>query len=225
MRISVYIDSGQIIATSHDLTLKDRWGGEIPLFQENPGWWNIIIWLDRWPPEKNCLGWFWGLIQLSRNAVRLQAIHKLTMKLSIWQMDQYTVKSMDSGLKYDPIGEMFLLLEPKVMRRSTLQSHQNLAADVNVGGEWDIPRKLDYQMPEWCYLRKTWTSSFTEVVFETSSLTEVVFVCLVWMAYASFWGNIRMIAYETLHVIYVLSLGIWMYIVRDCITSCCVHVM
>ncbi len=34
--------SGQIIATSHDLTPKDSWGKEIPLFQGNLGWWNII---------------------------------------------------------------------------------------------------------------------------------------------------------------------------------------
>ena len=34
---------GQIIATSHDLTPKCSWGREIPLFQENLGWWSIII--------------------------------------------------------------------------------------------------------------------------------------------------------------------------------------
>ena len=39
--IYIYISS-QIIATSHDLTPN----GEIPLFQENLGWWNIIIWPD-----------------------------------------------------------------------------------------------------------------------------------------------------------------------------------
>lgn len=65
---------------------------------------------------------------------------------------------MDSGLKYDwflgipcqddSTGEMFYWIEstvePEVMRRSTLRSLQNLAA--NVGEEWDISRKLD-QMP------------------------------------------------------------------------------
>ena len=38
--------SGQIIATSHDLTPNGGLVREIPLFQENPGWWNIIIWPD-----------------------------------------------------------------------------------------------------------------------------------------------------------------------------------
>jgi len=75
---------------------------------------------------------------------------------------------MDSGLKYDwfwgafhvemtQLGRCFYYWiestgEPKVMRRSTLRSLQNLAADVNVREEWDISRKLDYQMPEWCCL-------------------------------------------------------------------------
>ncbi len=36
--------SGQIIATSHDLTPNGGLVREIPLFQGNPGWWNIIIW-------------------------------------------------------------------------------------------------------------------------------------------------------------------------------------
>lgn len=59
---------------------------------------------------------------------------------------------MDSGLKYDWFwghsmwrcpnwGDVFSYWiestgEPKVMRRSTLRSLQNLAADVNVGEEW-----------------------------------------------------------------------------------------
>ena len=38
--------SGQIIATSHDLTPNGGLVREIPLFQEHPGWWNIIIWPD-----------------------------------------------------------------------------------------------------------------------------------------------------------------------------------
>ena len=36
--------SGQIIATSHDLTPNGGLVREITLFQENPGWWNIIFW-------------------------------------------------------------------------------------------------------------------------------------------------------------------------------------
>ena len=37
-------NSGQIIATSHDLTPNGGLGREIPLFQRNLGWWNMIIW-------------------------------------------------------------------------------------------------------------------------------------------------------------------------------------
>ena len=37
---------GQIIATSHDLTPNGGLVREIPLFQGNLGWWNIIIWPD-----------------------------------------------------------------------------------------------------------------------------------------------------------------------------------
>ena len=37
---------GQIIATSHDLTPNAGLVMEIPLFQGNLGWWNIIIWPD-----------------------------------------------------------------------------------------------------------------------------------------------------------------------------------
>ncbi len=40
------ITPGQVIATSHDLTPNGGLLREIPLFQENPGWWNIIIWPD-----------------------------------------------------------------------------------------------------------------------------------------------------------------------------------
>ena len=61
--------SGQIIATSHDLTPNGGLVREIPLFQENLGWWNIIIWPDVWrklfcfhvwlssPPTKHVLSW------------------------------------------------------------------------------------------------------------------------------------------------------------------------
>ena len=38
--------SGKIIATSHDLTPNGGLVGEMPLFQRNLGWWNIIIWPD-----------------------------------------------------------------------------------------------------------------------------------------------------------------------------------
>ena len=32
---------------------RERLGREIPLFQENPGWWNIIIWPDTWQLKVN----------------------------------------------------------------------------------------------------------------------------------------------------------------------------
>ncbi len=52
VNICIYIHichtSGQIIATSHDLTPEGSWGREIPLFQGNLGWWNILIWPDTW---------------------------------------------------------------------------------------------------------------------------------------------------------------------------------
>ena len=44
--IFTYHRSTQIIATSHDLTPKGGLVREIPLFQGNLGWWNIIIWPD-----------------------------------------------------------------------------------------------------------------------------------------------------------------------------------
>ena len=40
--------SGQIIATSHDLTPTGGLVREIPLFQANLGWWNIIICPNTW---------------------------------------------------------------------------------------------------------------------------------------------------------------------------------
>ena len=40
------ISSGQIIATSHDLTPNGGLVREFPLFQGNLGWWNIVIWPD-----------------------------------------------------------------------------------------------------------------------------------------------------------------------------------
>ena len=39
--------TGQIIATSHDLTPKGSYGREIHLSQGNLGWWNIIIWFTQ----------------------------------------------------------------------------------------------------------------------------------------------------------------------------------
>ena len=38
--------SGQIIATSHGAPKRYCFGREVPLFQGNLGWWNIIIWPD-----------------------------------------------------------------------------------------------------------------------------------------------------------------------------------
>ena len=40
--------SGQILATSHDLTPNGGLVREIPLFQENLDWLDIIIWPDAW---------------------------------------------------------------------------------------------------------------------------------------------------------------------------------
>ena len=45
---STTYQSGQIIATSHDLTPNGGLVREILLFQGNLGWWNIIIWPDQW---------------------------------------------------------------------------------------------------------------------------------------------------------------------------------
>jgi len=45
--------SGQIIATSHDLTPNGGLVKQIPLFQENPGWGNILVW-----PAKMVTEWF-----------------------------------------------------------------------------------------------------------------------------------------------------------------------
>ncbi len=47
------IISGQIIATSHDLTPNGGLVREITLFQGNLGWWNIIIW-----PDNIMISWF-----------------------------------------------------------------------------------------------------------------------------------------------------------------------
>ena len=43
-------NTGQIIATSHELTPNGGLVREIPLFQGNLGWWNIII----WPETMHC---------------------------------------------------------------------------------------------------------------------------------------------------------------------------
>ncbi len=54
-----FIISGQIIATSHDLTPNGGLVREIPLFQGNLGWWNIIIWPDN-------MSWLFLLMKYSR---------------------------------------------------------------------------------------------------------------------------------------------------------------
>ena len=41
-----HIQSGQISATSHDLTPNGGLVREVPLFQKNLGWCNIVIWPD-----------------------------------------------------------------------------------------------------------------------------------------------------------------------------------
>ncbi len=42
----IRISSGQIVATSHDLTRNGGLVRDFPLFQGNLGWWNIMIWPD-----------------------------------------------------------------------------------------------------------------------------------------------------------------------------------
>ncbi len=49
--------SGQIIATSHDLTPNGGLVREISLFQGNLGWWNIIIWPDLC--HYKCIKYIW----------------------------------------------------------------------------------------------------------------------------------------------------------------------
>ena len=52
------IFSGQIIiATSHDLTPKGSQGREIPLFEGNLGWWNIISWPYYFLNQRYCFMW------------------------------------------------------------------------------------------------------------------------------------------------------------------------
>ena len=46
VNLSTY-KSGKIIATSHDLTPNGGLAREIPLFQGNLGWRNIIVWPDK----------------------------------------------------------------------------------------------------------------------------------------------------------------------------------
>ena len=48
---------GEVLETSHDLAPKSSQGREIALFQENPGWWSILIWPDKWSFRKGFLGW------------------------------------------------------------------------------------------------------------------------------------------------------------------------
>ena len=47
--------SGEIIATSHDLTPKGSWWREIPFFQENPRWWITIFWPDDIEQSDSCI--------------------------------------------------------------------------------------------------------------------------------------------------------------------------
>ena len=65
--IMPYIESGQIITTSHDLTPKGSLVGEVPLFQVFPGWWigNLSVWQahqwEGWWIIIICPDWvFWG---------------------------------------------------------------------------------------------------------------------------------------------------------------------
>ena len=89
------ITAGQIIATSHDLTPNGGLVRDIPLFQGNLGWWNIIIWpdyrdhysLSQWLNFKlsgiTCLGKikFKLLSQGSIGWMRLSATHSEGIKL------------------------------------------------------------------------------------------------------------------------------------------------
>ena len=45
-----------------DLALRGCWGREIPLFQGNLGWWNVIIWLDCLVVQKTCASEGFGAI-------------------------------------------------------------------------------------------------------------------------------------------------------------------
>ena len=63
------IQSGQIIATSHDLTPNGGLVREIPLFQGNLGWWNIIIWPDSITQSKSVVIWRDFPYNVDNNAV------------------------------------------------------------------------------------------------------------------------------------------------------------
>ena len=54
--IQLPIHSDQIIAASHDLTPNGGLVRDIPLFQGNLGWWNIIIWPDPLNSKKSPTG-------------------------------------------------------------------------------------------------------------------------------------------------------------------------
>ena len=70
----VLTDSGQIIATSHDLIPNGGLGRGIPLFQGNLGWWNIIIWPDwlHWLGKKSGPDWLHWLGKKSRPVIDLK---------------------------------------------------------------------------------------------------------------------------------------------------------
>ncbi len=61
--------SGQIIATSHDLTPNGGLAWEILLFQGNLGWWNIIIWPDPWK-VRLCLARTYNVVRNTKNWLR-----------------------------------------------------------------------------------------------------------------------------------------------------------
>ena len=77
--------SGQIIATSHDLTPKGGLVREIPLFQGNLGWWNILIWPDMYPVYKRyILPIWWVIIHYRSHPLRSNLKNPLTYSLGIW---------------------------------------------------------------------------------------------------------------------------------------------
>ncbi len=70
--------SGQIIATSHDLTPIGSQGREIPLFQGNPGWWNIIIWPDF------CCYYCWWFVRNSEILRRIWGWYLLSISYDVF---------------------------------------------------------------------------------------------------------------------------------------------
>ena len=102
---SVKNQSGQIIATSHDLIPNGVLVREIPLFQGNLGWWNIIIWPDQsfpvcfWEvcvPRADTRFWLrntWVFFGHQKHVIHsdLEAISKslhLYFAVSVWGLEQ-----------------------------------------------------------------------------------------------------------------------------------------